>query len=108
MLSSGRTDSTTILTDRVRFPYKKLDNNIIHIVVVGDTFHRLASKYYAGLTKVGAFSAAQLWWVIADFQPDPVHDPTIALIPGSSVVIPALDTVLGTILNPSERARLGL
>jgi hypothetical protein len=108
MLSDGSESSNVILTDRKRFPYKKLGNNISHIVAEGDTWHRLASTYYAGLTKIGVFSAAQLWWVIADFQPDPVHDPTIVLAPGTVVVVPALDTVLGTILNPNERLRLGV
>lgn len=109
MLSTGQSGDRLFLTDRKKFPYTKFGNNILHVVKDGDSWHHLAATYYSGLSNMETFfSAAQLWWVIADFQPVPVHDPTIALTPGTTVVVPALDTVLGTILNPTERDRLGV
>jgi hypothetical protein len=41
--------------------------------------------------------------VIADFQPDPIHDPTLELEPGRVLVIASLRTVLEEIFSESRR-----
>lgn len=106
MLSDGRESSRLILTDRKPFRYRRLPGNIQHTAVEGDTYHHLAARFYAGIATPGVTSASQLWWVIADFQPSPVHDPTIAIAPGTVIVIPSMDTLLSTILNRAERGRV--
>ena len=87
-----------VLTDRVPFRYADLSDNRRHLVNQGETLFTLAGKYFAGLPR-----AAGLWWVIADFQPTPIHDPTIALAPGTVVFVPSSRTVLETIMSEKRR-----
>lgn len=88
----------TYLTDRVRFFFQALDDNIQHVVVDGDNLWNLASRFYASIPR-----PAKLWWVVADFQPDPIHDPTIRLETGRLLFIPSLRTVNEQIFSPSRR-----
>ncbi len=75
-----------------------------HWVRAGDRLWFLAGLYFRQRPY-----AAQLWYVIADFQvaddgtPAPIHDPTIALKPGSKLVIPSLRTLDEEILNEARR-----
>ena len=86
------------LTSRVPYRFSDLRDNISHTVDQGDTLHNIASRYYAPFTR-----PAGLWWVIADFQPRPVHDPTVRLTPGSVVIIPSLRTIQEEIFNEDRR-----
>lgn len=86
------------LTDREPYGYRDLPDNRVHLVAEGDTLQTLAAQYFSDLP-----DAALLWWVIADFQPDPIFDPTIALSPGSTLVIPSAQTVLGRIFDEARR-----
>lgn len=91
------------LTEREPFLYRNLPDNKQHTVVQGDTLHRLAAKFFAPIE-----SAANLWWIIADFQPDPIHDPTIALVPGSVLVIPSVRTVVEALFSDDRRLESSL
>lgn len=88
------------LGDRAPFFYRGLPDNLVHLVVEGDTLQSLAFRYYGALS-TRTSSAAQLWWVIADFQPEPIHDPTKSLTPGAYIVLPSLETVQTVILTRS-------
>lgn len=79
---------------RIVFRYRVLTDNRIHQVKSGESLWRLAGRYFHPQPR-----AAGLWWVIADFQPVPIHDPTIQLVEGSLLVIPSLQTVLTQVLN---------
>lgn len=88
----GYTDPTTgllVLTDREPYLFAPFSDNIQHPVVIGDTLQSVAAKYYASLP-----DAALLWWIVADFQPSPILDPTIMLVLGSVLQVPSLRTVL--------------
>lgn len=85
------------LTDRVRFLYLPLADNIQHVVSDGDTLWNLASRFYIPIER-----PAGLWWVIADFQPAPIHDPTVRLETGSLVIIPSLRTVTEQIFSAAR------
>lgn len=86
------------LTDRNPYGYRDLPDNREHTVVDGDTLMNLAGQYFLGIER-----PAGLWWVIADFQPEPIHDPTLRLPPGTNLVIPSNRTVLELIFNESRR-----
>ncbi len=73
------------LTDREPYRYRELPDNRVHTVVEGDTLFTLAGRYFAPLPR-----ACGYWWVIADFQPDPIHDPTLKIRPGVRLVIPSV------------------
>lgn len=86
------------LSDRTPFRYQDFTDNISHTVAEGETLWHLAARYFADLPR-----PAGLWWVIADFQPDPVFDPTIALAAGSVLVIPSMQTVLTRVFAEDRR-----
>ncbi len=86
------------LTERVPYGYRDLPDNRVHRVATGDTLQTLAARYFFELP-----NAAWFWWVIADFQPDPIFDPTIALAPGTLLVVPSTQTVLGRIFDERRR-----
>lgn len=85
------------LTDREPFLFQDLADNRVHIVGEGDTLFGLAARYFAGYD-----SAANLWWIIADFQPDPIQDPTIRLVPGQKLVIPSMRTLQERVFSPKR------
>lgn len=69
-----------------------------HVVREGDTLFTIAGHYYKSLPR-----GCGLWWVIADFQPDPIHDPTLELDVGRVLLIPSIRTLTEEIF--SERRR---
>jgi hypothetical protein len=85
------------LSERSRYGYRELPDNQYHLVVEGDTLHHLAATYYEGIER-----PAGLFWVIADFQPTPVDDPTLALQVGRVLAIPSMRTVVEEILTPKR------
>jgi len=92
-------DERVFLTDRVRFGYRELEDNWKHVVDRGDTLWNIAARRYRG-----AFvRPAGLWWVVADFQPDPIHDPTIELEVGRVLVGPSPRVVRENIFSEQRR-----
>ena len=91
-------DGKQELTETEPFRYKPLPDNRIHRVVQGDTLWGLAAKYFKGLPE-----AALRWDVIADFQPEPIIDPTLRLTIGRELVIPSLNTVQTLVKSPKRR-----
>lgn len=87
-----------VLTERKPFRFKEYPDNFPHVVGSGDSLFTLAEKYFSPHP-----SAAQLWWALADFQPEPIHDPTIALVPGSTLIIPPLRVVLTELFAEERR-----
>lgn len=85
------------LSDREPYRYRNLRDNRVHLCVDGDTLQHLAARYFKGIP-----NACRLWWVIADFQPTPIFDPTLALQAGSTLIIPSVRTVLEKIFNPAR------
>lgn len=86
------------LTDRVPFSFRTLSDTIIHTAKQGESLFTLAAQFYAPMPR-----PAGLWWIIADFQPLPIHDPTLLLDIGRTLFIPSIRTVVEDIL--SERRR---
>jgi nucleoid-associated protein YgaU len=86
------------LTDRVPYGFRPFADNRQHRVVEGDTLWGLAGHYFAPLPR-----ACGLWWVIADFQPQPIHDPTLRLEPGELLWIPAQRVLQDVIFSPLRR-----
>lgn len=92
-------DDQLLLTEREPYTFRVFADNRQHVVKRGETLWTLAGRYFASLPRPSG-----LWWVIADFQPDPIHDPTIELTEGAVLVIPSVRTVVEAIF--SERRRI--
>jgi len=91
-------DERLHLTDREPFRFQPLSDNRQHLVREGDTLFSLAGRYFASLPRPSG-----LWWVIADFQPEPVHDPTLGLELGRLVVVPSVRTLVEEIFSEKRR-----
>lgn len=89
-------DGALYLTEPDPYPYRVLSDTIEHVAVDGDTWWGLAGKYYA---EIDLHHASELYWVICDFQPTPIVDPTIAIEAGTTIYIPSPRTVKEEIFN---------
>lgn len=90
--------SPRFLTPREPVRFRQMPDNAEHVVRRGDTLWSLAGRYFRGF-----YRPSGLWWVIADFQPQVIHDPTIRLEPGSILVIPSLRTVQEVVFASQRR-----
>lgn len=91
-------DGNVFLSDRVPFRYQKVSDNRTHTVVEGDTLFHLAHKYFAPLVR-----PSQYFWVIADFQIEPILDATLKLDIGRVLAIPSVRLLIEEILNEARR-----
>lgn len=93
-----RTDDGYLHWDlRRTLEYLGHEDDIAHEVQPDDTWHSLAYKFYGT-----EFGGANLWWVIADYQPEPVLDPTVLPTPGDIVMIPAPSIIQDFILSVND------
>lgn len=91
------------LEDREPFRYRAFADNRVHVVTAGETLFTIAGRHFKSVRR-----GAGLWWVIADFQPVPLHDPTIQLPPGQLLVLPSMRTVMTWVLRSPTSAVRGL
>ena len=88
-----------LLGPRVPFRYLDRPDNRVHVVRSGDTLWNLARRYFSPLARLPLYSSSMLYWVIMDFQPTPILDPTRRLADGSTLVIPSVATVVDRVLG---------
>lgn len=82
------------LSERTPFSFRELSDTRRHTVSQGDTLWSLAGRYFAPLPRACGF-----WWAIADFQPEPILDPTEALKTGRTLFIPSVRVLTDVILR---------
>src|SRR5688572_12344109 len=102
ILASGVTrieDGLTYLLDREPFRFVDRPDNRRIIAGVYDTWQSLANEWLKPIR-----NPAQRWWVLADFQPDPITDPTVPPVPGTLVYIPTPEFVLAEIDSRDRKA----
>ncbi len=98
VLPDGTATGALILSDPEPFRFRPFRDNRIHNVVDGDSLFSLAFKFFRPLPRPSG-----LYWIIMDFQPDPIHDPTIRLAKGTRLVIPSVRTVLEEVFSEKRR-----
>lgn len=106
ILTDGITDDETgvlFLSPREPYRYRNLPDTRTHQVAQGDTLFTLAGSYFAPTPRACGF-----WWAIADFQPDPIFDPTLELVPGAILYVPSLRTLLEKVLSEERRGEEAL
>jgi len=86
------------LTEREPYGFHKHADTRVHVVAQGDTLFALAGRYFAPLPRACGF-----WWVIADFQENPIIDPTLELDLGRRIYIPSLRVLTDVILGEQRR-----
>ncbi len=91
-------NGVSYLDEREPFRYRNESDNTVHEAVEGDTWWGLAHLYFDGLPR-----PAGLFWILCEFQPTPVVDPTIRIKSGASIVVPSLRLVKTKVFNPTER-----
>lgn len=97
-------DGRLSLSEREPFGFRELRDTTIHLSREGDSWWTLAGHYYeAFVTADLAFDPSQLWWILADFQPEPVIDPTVVIPVGTALYIPSLRAVHELIFNDRRR-----
>lgn len=87
-----------LLTEREPYRFRALADTRQHVLQQGDTLFTLAGRYFAPLPR-----PAGLWWIIADFQPEPIHDPTLALDLGRLLFIPSVRVITEEIFSEARR-----
>jgi hypothetical protein len=93
----------TFLTDREPYGFHPHADNRVHVVVQGDTLYDLAGRYFEPLPRACGF-----WWVIADFQPEVIIDPTLEIGPsGKRIWVPSVRVLTDVILGESRRRQVG-
>lgn len=99
-LCSGITDveGRTLLTERVPYRFRSRPDNRVHTTSEGEDLFRLAGRYFRSFER-----PAGLYWVIADYQPEPILDPTLRLAPGRRLIIPSERCVREEILSETRR-----
>ncbi len=86
------------LTEREPFRFRALPDTRQHVVQQGDTLFSLAGRYFAPLPRPAGF-----WWILADFQPDPIHDPTLALDLGRVLFVPSVRVITEEVFAEARR-----
>jgi hypothetical protein len=86
------------LTEGEPYRFREHADTREHVVAQGDTLFELAGRYFAPLPRACGF-----WWVLADFQRDPIVDPTLELEPGRRLLIPSLRVLTDIILGEQRR-----
>jgi nucleoid-associated protein YgaU len=90
-------DNRSILSLRSTLDFAAYPGSMVHITEEHDTLESIAERYYEGMGE-----AAMLWWAIADFQPEPILDPTLRLTPGTKLLIPSAAVVQSFLLGVTE------
>lgn len=91
-------DGIEFFTDPVPFVYRELPDTILHQAHEGDDYESIAARYYSGVP-----NKAQLWRIIAEFQPMIPLDASVGPTPGSVVYVPSRRTLFEDVF--SERRR---
>ena len=87
-----------LLSDREPYRFHDHPDTRVHVVAQGDTLFHLAGRYFAPLPR-----ACGYWWAIADFQTQPILDPSLRLATGRRLFIPSLRVLTDVILGDPRR-----
>ncbi len=100
LLTTALTDNSerVFLSERVPFRFIELPDNRKHTVKEGDDLFNIAGRYFAPLNRPAGF-----FWAVADFQPDPIIDPTLKITFGRILFVPSIRTLVESILSEDRR-----
>lgn len=79
-----------------RIAYEEREDTIIHEAMDGETVYGLAEKYFGE-------DGWKRWDIIAQFQPNPIIDPTVPFEVGQTVYIPSRRFIEERVTNKSRK-----
>lgn len=83
---------------RARFRYRQFYDTVKHVCQDGDTLWGVAAQYYGeDFPRAGL-----LYWIIGDFQPVPVVDPTVVMQAGNVLYVPSVRVVKLYLEDPAR------
>ena len=91
-------DEKYYLDEREPFRFREEADNRIHKAKAGDTWWGLAHIYFDGIPR-----KCGLWWLLCEYQPTPIIDPTIAIKEGELIIIPSLRVLRMLVFNQERR-----
>lgn len=97
----SRSDGAQFLSDREPFGYQDRADNFAIRARLGDTWWTLAAQIYEAEEVIDRPEI--LWWVVADYQPSPVVDPTLRIEPGRIVYAPSVEVLLTRVFSEDRR-----
>ena len=92
-------DGVTYIDEREPFRYRDEKDNRFHRAKEGDSWWGLSHSYFQGVPRPSG-----LWWLLCEYQPTPVIDPTI-IIPSNTLVIIPSARVLRMYVFSQQRRR---
>jgi len=84
VLEKDDENRTKYFDEREPFRFVDETDNRIHLAVDGDTWWGLCHRYFPSIPR-----KAGLFWLLCEFQPEPVIDPTLCIKAGTRILIPS-------------------
>lgn len=94
----GGDGQTAHLDEREPFRFRDESDNRFYTTKEGDTWWGLAWRFFTGFP-----NRSLLWWLLCEYQPEPVVDPTIVIPAGTTVVIPSERLLRTKVFSPENR-----
>jgi len=91
-------DSVSYIDEREPFGYRDEVDNRYHRSRRGDTWWGLAHLYFQGVPR-----ACGLWWLICEYQPTRVIDPTCVIEENTLIVVPSMRVIRMMVFSPERR-----
>ena len=91
-------DGNYYLDDREPYRFENEIDNLVIEAKEGDMLWHIAHKAFAGERRPCGY-----WWAIAEYQPDPIIDPTIQFSANQKIVSPSKRVLNNKIFNSEQR-----
>lgn len=91
-------DGIKHLDEREPFRYRDEPDNRFYRSKEGDTWWGLAHVFFDGIER-----ECGLWWVLCDYQPNPVIDPTLVIEPNTLIVVPSMRLIRTKLFSTEQR-----
>lgn len=98
VLNLGDANHTVYLDEREPFRFRDEPDNKHHTARDGDTWWGIAWKFFRSFR-----NPALMYWLLCEYQPEPIIDPTIKIAAGTDIVIPSDRVIRNYVFNRENR-----
>lgn len=89
---------TKYLDEREPFRFRDESDNRFYVAKEGDTWWGIAWRFFPSFP-----NKSLLWWLICEYQPEPVVDPTIKIAAGTQIAVPSERLLRNYVFNRENR-----